>query len=133
MTGSSSAGDVGLAVFRFTRYLHAPQVSVPSHPAVRFSAAQPGVRLTLRESSALSTLVRSGPMSPGSLAAQEGVRHASLTPVIASLDALGLLHQAPNPADRRSTVLAATDAGADYVRDEGRAPGDWLDHRLAEP
>lgn len=58
-------------------------------------------------------------MTPGSLAAQKGMTHAPMTRAIASLDALGLLHRAPGPTDRRQTILAATDAGAAHILNGG--------------
>jgi len=61
--------------------------------------------------SALSVLVFAGPRSIGQLARDERVTAPTMTRLVAGLDRDGLVERTPDPDDRRSTRLAATDAG----------------------
>jgi len=61
--------------------------------------------------SALSVLVFAGPRSIGRLARDERVAAPTMTRLVAGLERDGLVERTPDPDDRRSTRLAATDAG----------------------
>jgi DNA-binding MarR family transcriptional regulator len=61
--------------------------------------------------SVLSTLVRGGPARLGALAAAEGVSAPSMTRIVASLEHLGHVRRAPDPADGRATILDVTHSG----------------------
>jgi DNA-binding MarR family transcriptional regulator len=61
--------------------------------------------------SALSTIVRRGPLRPGELAAIEVVAAPTITRVISDLEGRGLVARAPDPDDGRSFFVSATDAG----------------------
>lgn len=87
---------------------------------------------TLTQLSALSSLHRHGPMTPGDLAVRERVRPPSMTRVIAALVELGFVERSPHPTDGRQTVVALTEAGRAYVDAEVSARERWLDRRLAE-
>ncbi|MQA16176.1 MAG: MarR family transcriptional regulator [Pseudonocardiaceae bacterium] len=87
---------------------------------------------TLTQLSALSTLHKHGPMSPGELAARERVQPPSMTRVIAALQEAGLVTRRPHPTDGRQTVIEATAAGLAYVEAEVSARERWLDERLSE-
>lgn len=87
---------------------------------------------TLTQLSAMASLHRHGPMSPGELAAKERVQPPSMTRVIAVLTELGLVSRSPHPTDGRQTVVALTEAGRTYVDAEVSARERWLDERLAE-
>lgn len=87
---------------------------------------------TLTQLSALSTLHRHGPMTPGDLAVCERVRPPSMTRVIAALAELSFVERSPHPTDGRQTVVALTAAGRAYVDAEVCARERWLDLRLAE-
>ena len=86
------ASDLSLAVMRLARQL-------------RFR--RPESPVTLSQLSALATLAKEGPMTPGALAVRERVRPPSMTRVVASL------------------------VGAELVDRERRASQDWLRKRLA--
>ncbi|MPZ65734.1 MAG: MarR family transcriptional regulator [Pseudonocardiaceae bacterium] len=88
--------------------------------------------VTLTQFSALSTLHKSGPMSPGELAARERVQPPSMTRVISALEESGLLTRSPHPTDGRQTVIEASAAGKAYIAAEVSARERWLDERLAE-
>jgi DNA-binding MarR family transcriptional regulator len=87
--------------------------------------------VTLTQLSALGTLLRRGPMSAGELAACERVQPPSMTKVIASLEARGLLRRDVHPIDRRQVVIAITAAGVKLLDDERRSRDAWLTRRLA--
>jgi len=65
--------------------------------------------------SALSTIVRTGPLRPGDVARIEVVAAPSITRAIADLEGRGLITRSPDPADGRSFFVEATAAGADAV------------------
>lgn len=65
--------------------------------------------------SALSTVVRIGPLRPGDLARIEVVAAPTITRVVADLENRGLIARAADPADGRSFLLTATPAGAEAV------------------
>lgn len=65
--------------------------------------------------SALSTIVRTGPLRPGDLARTEVVAAPSMTRAIADLESRSLVTRSPDPADGRSFFLTATDAGVEAV------------------
>ncbi len=87
--------------------------------------------VTLTQLSALGTLRRRGPMSAGELAACERVQPPSMTKVIATLEARGLLRRDVHPIDRRQAVIAITEAGLKLLDDERRSRDAWLTRRLA--
>ncbi len=87
---------------------------------------------TLTQLSALSTLYRHGPMSPGELAVKERVQPPSMTRVISALEETGFVTRTPHPTDGRQIVIAVTERGSGYVEAEVSARERWLDERLAE-
>ena len=87
---------------------------------------------TLTQLSALSTLYRHGPMSPGELAVKERVQPPSMTRVISALEETGFVTRTPHPTDGRQIVIAVTEQGSGYVEAEVSARERWLDERLAE-
>lgn len=65
--------------------------------------------------SALSTVVRTGPIRPGELARSEVVAAPTMTRAVADLEGRGLVRRLPDPADGRSFFLEATDLGVEMV------------------
>jgi DNA-binding MarR family transcriptional regulator len=61
--------------------------------------------------SALSTIVRRGPLRPSELAAIEVVAAPTITRVISDLEGRGLVAREPDPDVGRSFFVSATDAG----------------------
>lgn len=76
---------------------------------LRAAAAEEG--LTPAQSGALATLVRTGPMRAGDLAAAESVNPTMLSRILGRLEEAGLIERAPDPDDARSTVARATPTG----------------------
>lgn len=113
----SLAGRLRLAVVRLNRRLRAQRTSSS---------------VTLTQFSALSTLRKCGPMTPGELAAKEVVQPPSMTRVIAALEDLGYVSRRPHPTDGRQSIVELTESGLGYVLADISAREAWLDKRLAE-
>lgn len=110
------ASDLSLAVMRLSRQL-------------RFRRPQSPVSLS--QLSALATLAKEGPMTPGALAIRERVRPPSMTRVIASLAELGFVDRVAHPDDGRQVLVSVSKAGAELLEAERRASQEWLAQRLA--
>jgi len=98
----------------------------------RLRAQRTSQDVSLTQVSALSTLHKCGPMSPGKLAVKEGVQPPSMTRVISALEELGYVERTPHPTDGRQTVVELSASGLEYVRAVISAREAWLDRRLAE-
>ncbi|RZS41003.1 DNA-binding MarR family transcriptional regulator [Herbihabitans rhizosphaerae] len=116
-TGSSLATRLRLAVVRLNRRLRAQRTSSS---------------VTLTQLSAMSCLYKCGPLSPGELAAKEGVQPPSMTRVISSLEEAGHVTRAPHPSDGRQAIVSLSDQGREYIRADISAREAWLDQRLSE-
>lgn len=114
---SRLSSDLSLAVIRLARQL-------------RFR--RPDSPVSLSQLSALSTVAKEGPMTPGALAIRERVRPPSMTRVIASLVDLGFVDRSAHPDDRRQVLVAISAAGTDLLEAERKASREWLQQRLAE-
>jgi DNA-binding MarR family transcriptional regulator len=111
------ASQLRLAVVRLNRRLRAQRVN---------SA------ISLTQVSALSTLHKCGPLTPGELAAKEGVQPPSMTRVIAALEDYGFATRRPHPTDGRQAIVELSETGLTYINEEVSAREAWLDKRLAE-
>jgi DNA-binding MarR family transcriptional regulator len=65
--------------------------------------------------SALSTLLRKGPLRPGDLARMEVVAAPTMTRAIADLESRGLVSRTQDPDDGRSFLIEVTPAGGEAV------------------
>ena len=98
--------------------------------AARRLRQQAGTGLSPSLTAALATVARCGPLTPSELAAAERVRRPTVTRVLTRLEQAGLITRTPDPADRRSTLLAITPAGVALLA-EGRTRKDaFLSERL---
>lgn len=88
--------------------------------------------ISLTQLAALSTLWKCGPLTPGELAAKEGVQPPSMTRVIAALEDAGFVTRGPHPTDGRQAIVALTDTGRAFHDAQVSAREAWLDKRLAE-
>jgi DNA-binding MarR family transcriptional regulator len=109
------ASDLSLAVVRLARQL-------------RFR--RPDSPVSLSQLSALATLQKEGPMTPGALAIRERVRPPSMTRVIASLVELGFVDRCAHPDDGRQVLVSVSVSGNDLIEVERRASREWLQQRL---
>ncbi|MGK9270800.1 MarR family transcriptional regulator [Williamsia muralis] len=109
------ASDLAIAVVRLTRHLRGRRSASP---------------VSLTQLSALATLNREGPMTPGAIASRERVQPPSMTRVIASLADLGLVKREPHPTDGRQVIVTLSQSGTDVVVDEANAREEWLRAQL---
>jgi DNA-binding MarR family transcriptional regulator len=65
--------------------------------------------------SALSTIVRNGPLRPSEIAAIEVVAAPTITRVVSDLETRGLVRREPDPDDGRSFFVSGTQAGIDLL------------------
>ncbi|MCX5045692.1 MarR family transcriptional regulator [Aldersonia sp. NBC_00410] len=110
------AADLSLAIVRLTRHLRGRRVNSS---------------VSLTQLSALATLAREGPITPGALAAKERVQPPSMTRVIASLAELGLVDRAPHPTDGRQVIVSLAESGKDLIATEATARRAWMTDRVA--
>jgi DNA-binding MarR family transcriptional regulator len=71
-----------------------------------------------------------GPATVSSLARAEGMRPQSMSSVVATLEAAGLVTAAPDPTDKRQSLLSLTEACRKKVREDRSARQDWLSRVL---
>jgi DNA-binding MarR family transcriptional regulator len=64
---------------------------------------------------ALGTLMRHGPVRPGTLAGHLGIAPRSATEVVDALEERGLVRRDTDPDDRRATLVVVTDAGRELA------------------
>jgi DNA-binding MarR family transcriptional regulator len=88
--------------------------------------------LTPSQVSVLLRLEKDGPATASSLARVEGMRPQSMGPVIAALDAAGLVRGTPDPNDGRRTILSLTEACRKLIAEGRAARQDWLSRRIEE-
>lgn len=112
----SLASKLRLAVVRLNRRLRAQRSGEP---------------VSLTQVSALSTLHKCGPVSPGKLAEREGVRPPSMTRVIAALEERGYVYRSAHPSDGRQSVVGLTGSGEEYIQAAISVREAWLDEHLA--
>ncbi|HEX7660998.1 MAG TPA: MarR family transcriptional regulator [Pseudonocardiaceae bacterium] len=74
----------------------------------------------------LGRLDRNGPQTIAQLASWRGVRHQSMSRMIAELEQLDLIDRAPNPSDRRGFVIAISRAGRAALDRDRRGRRDLL-------
>jgi len=74
----------------------------------------------------LLRLEKDGPSTVSALARAEGMRPQSMGTAIAALEAAGLVRGAPDPHDRRQTLLSLTEACGTWMREARAARQDWL-------
>ncbi|SHL04402.1 MarR family winged helix-turn-helix transcriptional regulator [Actinacidiphila paucisporea] len=89
-----------------------------------------GMDLTRSQSSVLLRLERDGAATATALARAEGVRPQSMAKIVRALEAAGLVGGAPDPKDRRKTLLSITEAAREEFRTGRLAKEDWLTRAL---
>ncbi len=82
--------------------------------------------LTSSQKSVLIRLEREGPATVSTLARAESVRPQSMGATVAILEAAGLVRGAPDPDDRRQTLLSLTAACRKWIKTTRAAREDWL-------
>jgi DNA-binding MarR family transcriptional regulator len=98
----------------------------------RLRAQRTNSSVTLSHISAMSSLHKCGPMTPGELAAREGVQPPSMTRVIGALEDMGYISKRAHPNDGRQVIVELTEQGLGYIEADISAREAWLDSRLSE-
>ena len=80
----------------------------------------------------LARLHRDGVTTSGALATLEGVRPPSMTRIIATLEADGLVERSAHPDDGRQQLVALTPHGAEVLQTDRRRREAWLARALTE-
>lgn len=70
-----------------------------------------GADLSPSQTAALATIERHGPLTPSEVAVRERVQRPTVTRVLARLEEAGLVERTADPADRRSSLVRATEEG----------------------
>ena len=91
---------------------------------LRLEARESG--LSVAKHSILGHLYREGPMTPGSLAAVEGVQPQSVTRVLAELENSGLTLRKQDEIDRRQFKVEITPEGQELLQREAQNRALWL-------
>lgn len=87
--------------------------------------------LTITQTSALATIVRSGPLSIGHLAEIESLPSPAATRLADRLEEAGLVSRQANPADRRGVHLVATAKGSELLTRRIELGESWLAEQLS--
>jgi DNA-binding MarR family transcriptional regulator len=87
--------------------------------------------VTLSQASALSTLMRTGPMRVGDLARREQISKSSVTRLVSRLEALGYVTRETDPDDGRSFVVRISDHGQELLATARRRANDYLAGEVA--
>ena len=82
--------------------------------------------LTSAQKSVILRLERDGPGTVSMLAKAESVRHQSMRVTVASLETLGMVSGAPDPADGRQTIFNLTPACLKTLKAGRAVKEDWL-------
>jgi DNA-binding MarR family transcriptional regulator len=81
--------------------------------------------------SALSSIVKFGPLRLNELAQREGVAAATITRIATDLEVRGYVTRESDPLDRRAITIAATESGVDYIVRARSARADVISGLLA--
>jgi DNA-binding MarR family transcriptional regulator len=88
--------------------------------------------LSLNQLSVLGTLLRSGELTLGELAAIERVKPPSITRTVNCLVEAGLVVRRPHATDGRQVMVALTDEAREVLAEDRRRRDLWLARRLEE-
>ena len=86
--------------------------------------------LSPTQGAALAMIDCHGPLTPSELAVRERIQRPTATRVLARLEEAGLIARTSDPADRRSSLLATTPAGADLLASVRDRKDAYLAQRL---
>jgi DNA-binding MarR family transcriptional regulator len=97
----------------------------------RLRLERPAHDVPLLQLAVLAELNDAGPLTPGQLAAAQRVQPQSLTRVLATLEASGLIGRQLHPDDGRRALLAITEPGRDTLRRDAGQRDAWLAQAMA--
>ena len=88
--------------------------------------------LTPSQVSVLLLLEKDGSATVSSLARAEGMRPQSMSAIVMSLQALGLVSGAPDPGDGRQTLMSLTPKCLKWLQEGRAARQDWLTSTISQ-
>jgi DNA-binding MarR family transcriptional regulator len=97
----------------------------------RLREQAPAGELTPTQMAVLNRLEQNGPATASALARAEGMRPQSMGPIIAALDAAGIIIGSPDPADGRQTLWSMTETYREDLQARRNARQDWLERTIA--
>ena len=89
-----------------------------------------GAGLSPTQTAALATIERHGPLTPSELAAHERIQRPTVARLLGRLEADGLIDRAPDPADRRSSLISITAEGRRLLKEVRTRKDAYLAQRL---
>jgi len=89
-----------------------------------------GAGLSPTQTAALATIERHGPLTPSELAAHERIQRPTVARLLGRLEADGLIDRAPDPADRRSSLISITGEGRRLLKEVRTRKDAYLAQRL---
>ena len=108
----------------------APRLRLAITRSARRLRQEAGSALSPSQGAALATIARHGPLTPSELAAREKIQRPTATRVLARLEETGLVLRAADPADRRSSLLTVSPAGAALLEELRTRKDAFLSERL---
>ena len=91
-----------------------------------------GKDLTPSQISVLVRLEKDGATTVSSLARAEGMRPQSMSEIVAPLQKAGFISGAPDPTDRRQTLMSLTPKCRTWIKNGRAASHDWLTETIAK-
>ncbi len=88
--------------------------------------------LSRTAASILKHLFEQGPQRVTALAAREQVAQPTMSMIVKRLGARGLVERRADPQDRRATLIAITEHGAETLRERAHLRSRWFASRLAD-
>ncbi|MDP9292829.1 MAG: MarR family transcriptional regulator [Actinomycetota bacterium] len=83
------------------------------------------------QTSALAVIDAHGPLTPSELANREGIQRPTVTRLLGRLEAAGLVERTADPGDGRSSLITASAAGRELLRELRLRKDVYLARRLA--
>ena len=109
------------------------QLVVAVHRLVRSLRQAASVRrLQPTQMLVLSELAMHGPMRIGEIAVRALCSQPTATTVVTGLEAAGLVHREPDPADGRATIVELTGSGREMIISMAHGEAELLSDRLAQ-
>ncbi|GAA1869779.1 MarR family transcriptional regulator [Pseudonocardia ailaonensis] len=98
----------------------------------RILAASDADDMSVAQASVLARLSSEKELTVSDLAAAEGVRHQSMSAIVAALAERALVERRADPTDGRRQRIVLTAAGGERVAEGRRARDEWLAGQLQE-
>ena len=108
----------------------APRLRLAITRSARRLRQEAGGALSPSQGAALATIARHGPLTPSELATRERIQRPTATRVLARLEETGLVLRAPDPADRRSSLVTVSPAGAALLEEQRTRKDAFLSERV---